>query len=90
MKKGFRCWIEKRKLEKEIRLLRQKQLSHVQKYMKRIYNPVYYATKPKHHRRMSASGMISLRKAVRSVYNPDVKKEHNEIIDIEEKEKAEA
>ncbi|MBR9690208.1 hypothetical protein GOV08_00835 [Candidatus Woesearchaeota archaeon] len=76
-------WTSIRRLRKNMKKMREMQLLLVGRYMKKVYNPMYFKTKPKHRDNMGVDDMLSFETAMKKVYNPPVKREYNDMIDIE-------
>ena len=77
-------WVLRRRFLKKTKGLRTKQLQEVSRYMKKVYNPVYYGVKPRHHVDLSSNETVSFVKAMHEVYNPEIKKDYIEMVDVED------
>lgn len=54
--------------------IKQKELDDLKIFMKQIYNPIYYNTKPKYKKPMSEIEIRDLKKLMHKLYNPKLKK----------------
>ena len=64
-------YLEENSFEKSVSFRRQ-HLNDVKTYVKKVYNPMYFNTKPKYQKPMSFEEVLELRQAVKAVYNPRI------------------
>ena len=70
----------KKERERRIMLFRERHSAEVRKYMRMVYNPMYYNVKPRFKRPMTAEEQKTFKKAMKSLYNPSIE-EKNDIFD---------
>lgn len=70
-------FIDKNEYEKSASEYRQNHSKDVQKYVKQVYNPIYYDTKPKNRRQMTREELKMFRKTLKALYNFPSKEEYD-------------
>ncbi len=65
-------FIDRNEFEKSASEYRKKHFKDVKRYVKRIYNPIYYNTKPKYRRTLTKEESALYRKAIKRLYNSDI------------------
>lgn len=52
--------------------LRRRQIREVKLYMKKVFNPMYYNTKPRYRKPLTPNEQVFVKDALKNIYNPKI------------------
>jgi hypothetical protein len=74
--------IERKRVSHIEDAIRRRQIKEVKIYMKKVYNPIYYNTKPRYRKQLTDEEKAFLKKALKGIYNPKLMQRDNIFTEI--------